>query len=343
MITGPFAADLHVLLGNYAGLNSRLVTFVEGIVGGAPTGTRLNYRIGFAPDRVNANPIDWAMSEALNHDVVVACVGTSTLFESEEGDAILSANKGDRLALELPAPQAEYIKKLALNGAKVILVVTGGSPVLLTGVEEYVQAVLYAWYPGQEGGNALADILFGRANPSGRLPITFPKHTADLPPFDDYAMAGRTYRYSTAEPLYPFGFGLSYTTFAYRDLRLSAATLAAGSPLEVRATVTNAGTTAGAEVVQLYLSNVEASAPVPLHKLVGFQRVELGPGESREVAFTLTAEAMSFFDEEGTLRLEPGDFRVTVGGCSPGKRGPALGAPEPVAGVFTLGFQHKEP
>jgi beta-glucosidase len=336
LVTGPFAADLHVLLGNYFGTNGRLVTFLEGLVGGAPQGTRLSYRMGFVPDRPNLNPLDWSIGEAVASDVVIACVGTSTLFESEEGDAILSADKGDRPALELSAPQADYIRKLAVNGAKVVLVVTGGSPVLLTEVEEYVQAILYVWYPGEEGGSALADVLFGRGAPGGRLPITFPKHTADLPPFEDYAMSGRTYRYSTLEPLYPFGFGLGYTTFAYTDLRLEKPALAAGDPLSLRLCLANTGPVRGSEIVQVYLTDREASAPVPFHKLVAFRRVELEPGESRALEFTLRTEDMSFFDEGGQLRLEPGEFRVTVGGCSPGKRGQALGAPQPVQAVFTL-------
>jgi beta-glucosidase len=203
-------------------------------------------------------------------------------------------------------------------------------------VEEYVQAILYVWYPGEEGGSALADVLFGRGAPGGRLPITFPKHTADLPPFEDYAMSGRTYRYSTLEPLYPFGFGLGYTTFAYTDLRLEKPALAAGDPLSLRLCLANTGPVRGSEIVQVYLTDREASAPVPFHKLVAFRRVELEPGESRALEFTLRTEDMSFFDEGGQLRLEPGEFRVTVGGCSPGKRGQALGAPQPVQAVFTL-------
>jgi beta-glucosidase len=157
-----------------------------------------------------------------------------------------------------------------------------------------------------------------------------------LPPYEDYAMAGRTYRYMTAEPLYPFGFGLSYTRFAYDDLTLDSERITEGEPLSLRCTVRNAGSVEAEEVVQWYLSDLEASIPVPRHKLVGFQRVRLAAGESRSLEFTVRPEMLALVDEEGRNRIEPGQFRIAVGGCSPGARGIALGAPEPVAAVFTV-------
>ena len=217
-----------------------------------------------------------------------------------------------------------------------MLVLTGGSPIALGDLADLADAILFVWYPGQEGGHAVADVLFGHTAPSGKLPITFPASVADLPPFDDYRMQGRTYRYATAEPLYPFGFGLSYTRFTYSSLALSAPVIPAGQPLTARLTLTNTGALPAEEVAQCYLSDLEASAPVPRHKLVAFQRVALGPGESRGLAFTLTPDMMSLVDEAGQPRLEAGDFRVTVGGCSPSARGLALGAPAPSQAVFTL-------
>ena len=217
-----------------------------------------------------------------------------------------------------------------------MLVLTGGSPMALGDLADLADAILLVWYPGQEGGHAVADVLLGHAAPAGKLPLTFPAAVADLPPFDDYSMRARTYRYSTAEPLYPFGFGLSYTTFAYAGLALSAAEIQAGAPLTVQVTVTNTGAVAADEVAQCCLSDLEASVPVPIHKLVAFQRVRLTPGESQALAFTLTPEMLHLVDEAGRARLEPGDFRVTVGGCSPGARGLALGAPAPVQATFTV-------
>jgi len=228
------------------------------------------------------------------------------------------------------------VRRLAATGVKIVLVLTGGSPMALGDLAELVDAILFVWYPGQEGGHAVADVLFGRTAPSGKLPVTFPASVADLPPFDDYRMRGRTYRYAAAEPLYPFGFGLSYTRFAYSGLALSATVLPAGAPLTVRVTLTNTGDVAADEVAQCYLSDLAASVPVPIHKLVAFQRVHLAPGASQSLTFTLTPASLSLVDDACQIRLEPGDFRVTVGGCSPGARGLALGAPPALEATFVV-------
>jgi beta-glucosidase len=187
-----------------------------------------------------------------------------------------------------------------------------------------------------EGGKAVADVLFGDISPSGKLPLTFPKSLDQLPPFEDYNMEGRTYRYMTAEPLYPFGFGLSYSSFEYDGLSLGKEQLSAGENLDIAVTVKNTGNRQAVEVVQFYLSDLEASAIVPLSKLVGFQRVTLQPGESRTLQLTLTPEMMSFFNDDGKLTLEPGEFRLEVGGCSPGQRGQDLGAPIPQTALFRV-------
>jgi beta-glucosidase len=335
-VTGPNAASVDALMGNYAGLSDSFATLLEGIVSRAPEGVRVSYRVGCQLDRPNVNPMDWASSEAGIADVVIACMGLAPLLEGEEGESILSPSKGDRLNIGLPAAQIEYLKKLAAYGGKIVLVLCGGSPIALGEVEDLVQAVVFVWYPGQEGGKALAEVLFGDATPSGKLPMTFPRSIDQLPPYEEYAMAGRTYRYMTAEPLYPFGFGLSYTRFAYSDLVLAQDMLAAGESLALHVTLTNVGALDADEVVQVYLSDLEASVAVPLHKLVGFQRVYLRSGESKTLEFTITPEMMALVNEDGEPQLEPGQFRVTVGGCSPGARGVGLGAPEPVCAVFSL-------
>ncbi len=335
-IVGPNAASIEALLGNYNGYNESLCTLMEGIVGRAPEGVRVGYRMGVPLHEASSNPQDWTTGDAAASDLTIACMGYSPLLESEEGDAILSKNMGDRADIGLPPAQVEFIKKLATHGARVILVLCGGSAISLGELEEMVEAVVFVWYPGQAGGEALADILFGDVSPSGKLPVTFPRSTDQLPPFSDYSMKERTYRYSNLEPLYPFGFGLSYTRFEYKDLKISADHLAAGEPLRISVELKNAGSMDASEVVQVYLSDLQASTQVPLNKLVGFKRVPLKAGQTAMVKFRLSAEAMMFVDENGEEKLEPGEFRLTVGGCSPGKRGSELGAPEPVSTVFSI-------
>ena len=333
-LTGPSATSLEVLLGNYYGFNDEMSTILEGITGRVPEGMGMEYHPGALLKHPNAISQTWAPWMAQGADLTIACVGSSPLLEGEEGESLLTPNNGDRDGISLPASQVEFIKQLALHGAKIVLVVTGGSPLALGEVEGLVEAILFVWYPGQEGGKAVADVLFGDVSPAGRLPVTFPKSLDQLPPFEDYGMEGRTYRTMAQEPLYPFGFGLSYSRFAYADLSLEEPEISAGESLSVSVKVSNTGERAAAEVAQFYLSDLEASAPVPLHHLVGFERVLLEPGESRRLQFTLTPEMMSFFDEHGELKLEAGAFRLEVGGCSPGKRGLELGAPTPVTATF---------
>ena len=219
-VTGPCAANVDVLLGNYFGINDTLTTLLEGIVRRAPERVKVAYRPGCMLTQPTVNRVNWAVGEAVSSDLTIACMGTSTLLEGEEGESILSAQDGDRSDVKLPDSQAAYIKEMATRGAKIVLVLTGGSPIALGDLVDLVQAIVFVWYPGQEGGEAVADVLFGQAAPSGKLPLTFPKSIDDLPSFEDYNMTGRTYRYSTAKPLYPFGFGLSYTQFAYSGLTL---------------------------------------------------------------------------------------------------------------------------
>jgi beta-glucosidase len=335
MLVGPNAASVDVLLGNYYGLNDSLTTLMQGIVARVPEGVGLEYRPG-CPLTQQSELKDWSLVSAPTADVTIACMGLSPLLEGEEGDASMSDAQGDRTQIALPPIQAEYLRKLALGGAKVVLVLTGGSPIALGDLEDLMEAIVYVWYPGQEGGKAVADVLFGDAVPSGKLPLTFPKSLDQLPPFEDYSMTGRTYRYATEEPLYPFGFGLSYTHFTYGDLALDKSTIQAGESLSLHCTLTNNGSVEAEEVVQIHLSDLEASTIVPLHSLIGFQRVHLESGEHTVITFTVTPEMMKMVNDAGDRVLEPGEFRVTVGGCSPSERGVRLGAPAPVSMAFTV-------
>jgi beta-glucosidase len=278
----------------------------------------------------------WAPGMAQAADFAIVCAGFNSFLEGEEGESLLSDQNGDRESISLPQSQIDYIKELSIHGARIILVLTGGSPIALGEIEDMVDAILFVWYPGMEGGRAVADVLFGDISPSGKLPLTFPKSLDQLPPFDDYSMNDRTYRYMKQEPLYPFGFGLSYSKFEYSDLQLDKKNLAIGDSLNVSLTLTNSGGSDSAEVTQFYLTDIQASTIVPLHHLIGFERVMLKAGESKTLKFTVTPEMMSFFNDDGKLTLEPGDFRLEVGGCSPSQRGQKLGAPKPVTAVFEI-------
>ena len=336
-IVGPNATSIEALLGNYNGYNESLSTLMEGIIGRAPEGVRVGYRMGVPLHQPALNPLDWTTGDAAASDLTIACMGYSSLLESEEGDAILSEHKGDRADIVLPPAQVDFVKKLVYAGARVVMVLCGGSPIALGDLEDMVEAVLFVWYPGEAGGKALADVLFGDVSPSGKLPLTFPRSISQLPRFENYCMEGRTYRYSRLEPLYPFGFGLSYTRFELSTLKLSSSKLAVGEPLTLRVTVRNAGGVDADEVVQIYLSDLEASVPVPQHKLVAFQRVHIRAGGQKTVRFSLPAEALTFVDEQGNQKLEPGKFRLTAGSCSPGRRGVELGAPLPQEMEFEVG------
>jgi beta-glucosidase len=196
-------------------------------------------------------------------------------------------------------------------------VLINGSALAVNWADEHVPAILEAWYPGQAGGTAIAEAIFGLTNPGGRLPVTFYRANSDLPPIDDYNMANRTYRYFTGQPLYAFGFGLSYTTFAYRDLQITPCEVKSGNAVTVQVEVENTGKRLGDEVVQLYVKDVEASLPVPQLQLQGFTRIRLAPGGKQIVQFKLTADQLSFVDEAGAWILEPGEFKVWVGGQHP--------------------------
>jgi beta-glucosidase len=335
-VTGPTATSIEVLLGNYYGFNNKMTTLLEGFTGRVPEGMGLEYHSGTPLTHKREILHTWAPDMAQSADFAIVCAGINSFLEGEEGESLLSAQNGDRESISLPKSQVDYIKELSAHGARIILVLTGGSPIALGEVEDMVDAILFVWYPGMEGGRAVADVVFGDVSPSGKLPLTFPKSLDQLPAFDDYSMNGRTYRYMTQEPLYPFGFGLSYSKFEYADLQLDKTTPALGDSINVSLKLTNSGASDSAEVAQFYLTDIQASSIVPLHHLIGFERVTLKAGESKTIKFTVTPEMMSFFNDDGKLTLEPGQFRLEVGGCSPSKRGQELGAPKPVTAVFEV-------
>lgn len=338
-ITGPNAASVEALIGNYNGVNPEMVTILEGIAAAITPGSQLQYRHGILLDRPNANPIDWTTGNTKISDANFVVLGITGLLEGEEGAAVASPHFGDRLDYNLPQNQIDFLKKICTdNDRPVIAIITGGSPMNLTEVHELADAVLLVWYPGEEGGHAVADIIFGKASPSGRLPITFPKSFDQLPAYDDYDMEGRTYRYMKEEPLYPFGFGLSYGKFEYSDLVLSASTLRRRSkePVSVTVKVTNTGQHAAEEVVQLYITDRESKFRTPLFTLNGVRRVSIEPGKSAEVTFKITPEMLSIVGDSGEKVLEPGTFTISVGGSLPGNRSEALGANPPLQGALTV-------
>src|SRR5690606_24826255 len=321
MLLGPYVADGHVLLGNYYGGARQLTTLLEGVMSAVEAGVGVEYKYGFLAGRPNLNPIDWVTSAAHEKDAIVVTLGLSGLVEGEEGEAHESVDKGDRKALELPEHQLAFLRKLRRAGnKKIIVVLFGGSAQAIPEVHELADAILLAWYPGQEGGHALADVLFGRQAPGGKLPLTFPKATKDLPPFENYDMRGRTYRYSEQAPLYPFGFGLTYGTVAYESLQLTHASIRAGEAQQAIGRVTNRWQRAVEEVVQLYLTDKDASVPTPKHSLVAFRRVSLKPGETRSIELSIAAERMQVVDALGQRRYEPGEFTVFAGSAAPEPR-----------------------
>ncbi len=317
-VIGPNADSQLVLEGNYAGTSSRYVTFLEGLKQACGEDIRVMYALGSRLYEDQDSPItekDNRISEAVaiaNHaDAVVLCLGLDASIEGEQGDTGNADASGDKLDLELPAVQRRLLKAVLKTGKPVILVLSSGSAIRVT----EGNAILWTGYPGQAGGRALADLLFGKVSPSGRLPVTFYHSADDLPDFTDYSMENRTYRYFKSETLYPFGFGLSYTTFNYGEPVLSGNT--------VTVDVTNTGSMAGDEVVQLYIKNHHQDAP--LHPvLCAYQRVGLKPGETKTVSLNVTQNAFRLVDELGKVTFHQGKKTLYLAGHQPDKRSQEL-------------------
>lgn len=330
LVVGPTAANIGAMLGNYYGVSERIVTFMEGLVGRVPEGCRLKYRPGCPLSQAGAPGVNYTFGAAATSDLVVAVLGLDHTLEGEEGDAIASPLGGDRVRIELPENQRAFLKELRRHAKKLVLVLTSGSALAIPEEHDLADAVIYAWYAGCEGGHALADVLFGDIAPSGRLPVTVPRRTEDLPPFNDYAMRGRTYRFATAEPLYPFGFGLSYARIRYEALTLSAALIRAGEALRVGVTLRNESAVNADETVQCYLRPPAFTAETPRAVLVEFAKVRVQARSTATVSFALGSDALRLVDAHGERTWMPGEYQIHVGPASPGPRAQALGAPAPV-------------
>lgn len=318
-VIGPNADSIPALVGNYNGTSSRYVTLLEGIRSTCAGKARVLYSQGchLYKDRCeNLAQKDDRLAEAVAMaraaDVVIACVGLDVTLEGEQGDTGNASASGDKLSLELPESQRKLLAALEKTGTPLVTVVASGSALRV----EAGNAIVQAWYPGQAAGTALADLLFGRVSPSGRLPLTFYYSVDDLPDFTDYAMKNRTYRYFEGTPLYPFGFGLSYTTFSYADASFD------GSAVTV--SVKNEGSMDADEVVQVYIAPQGSRYAPPHASLCAFRRVHVKAGESVRVTLPLADAAFTVVDEAGARVKDADDFVLTVGGSQGDARSVAL-------------------
>jgi beta-glucosidase len=330
-VIGPNADNRTALMGNYHGTASRYITVLEGIQDMVGEDVRVFYSEGchLYKDKVEdlAEPKDRfaeAISAAEMADAVVMCLGLDETIEGEEGVAAQDFSSGDKHNLDLPGLQQELLETVYRTGKPVILVVLAGSALALTWADEHIPAIIMGWYPGAEGGKAIASLIFGEYSPSGKLPITFYRTVEELPDFKDYSMKNRTYRYMENEALYPFGYGLSYTRFEYGCIKVKKDTIQTGENFNCLVKVKNAGNIESIETVQLYLKDVEASVTLPRWQLAGIKRVNLAPGEEKEVSFTVTPRQMALINNEGRCILEPGVFEVYIGGSQPDSRSEAL-------------------
>ena len=331
-VTGPNASSIDALMGNYFGVNDHYVTLLEGITAAIKEGSQLQYNVGTPLDAGDKNINSGAAYMAKESNATFMVMGINGMLEGEEGDAMLSTTGGDRLNYNIPQNQIDYLRKLKQgNNKPVIAIITGGSPMNLVEVHVIADAVLLVWYPGEEGGNAVADVLFGKVAPSGRLPITFPKSLDQLPAFENYAMKGRTYRFMDAEPMYPFGFGLSYTSFKYSALKLSQTLIRKNESIDAELIVTNTGKVPADEVVELYISHPHAGNDAPIYALKNFKRIALAAGESKRLNFKITPEMLTLINDAGEAVFVNGDVNIYIGGSLPSERSKTLGAADCVS------------
>lgn len=327
-VIGPNADSRKALVGNYEGTSSRYITVLEGIEDYVGENVCVLYSEGchLYRDRTSNLAMEHdrdsevrAVCEA--SDVVIAVVGLDATLEGEEGDTGNEYGSGDKPNLNLPGLQPDIIRIAKESGKPVIVVLLAGSAMALSWEDEHVDAILDGFYPGAQGGAAIAEILFGGANPEGKLPITFYQTTEELPEFTDYAMKGRTYRYMENEALYPFGYGLSYTTYAYGNLEC-VKPFDAQDGITLQVTVTNTGDREGTETLQVYVKAKREGTPNPQLKYV--KKITLKPGESVTEEIHLSPEAFMLYDEKGNFTLEKGAYDIFVGGCQPDARSAAL-------------------
>ncbi|WP_066218869.1 glycoside hydrolase family 3 C-terminal domain-containing protein [Formosa haliotis] len=330
-VTGSFAASTEILIANYYGMSPNMVTVLEGVADKVSLGTSVEYRLGVLPFQNNLNPLNWAVQVPKTVDATILVAGISNEIEGEEVDAIASQHKGDRQDLKLPQSQIDYIKDVSKNKKGPLILVLGtGSPVSLEEVEPYVDAIVLMWYPGEQGGNAVADVIFGDLSPSGHLPITFPKNEEQLPPFDDYSMKGRTYKYMEKEPMYPFGFGLSYGKISFEAVSPKSKTIKKGEEVSFSVNVKNQSDIHLEDVVQVYLIPEDHKGFLPKYALKAFKRVALKPNVSQELTFTLTDKDFYQTDLEGKKAWFKGRYKIAISNALPSERSAKLGASKPV-------------
>ncbi|MBN2659147.1 MAG: glycoside hydrolase family 3 C-terminal domain-containing protein [Spirochaetales bacterium] len=329
-ILGPNAMSPEALVGNYHGISSSLITPLEGIAEAAGIEIQTDFRHGSLLNQNKVNDKDWAVFDAQETDVTIACMGMNILIEGEEGDAIASDYKGDRKDLKLPESQHSFLMNLLEIDKPVILVVYGGSAVDLSPYMKKAAAIIYHWYPGEQGGKALGDLLFGEADFSGKLPVTFPKSTDVLPPFEDYSMKGRTYKYMKEEDiLFPFGFGLSYNSL--KVISVNAPVSSDGSTdINISVTVENPNGEKTSDVIQIYSRRDVPSGRHPELELVAFERLELEPGTTREIPFSILADTAKGISDEGEKIYQTGKLHIWAGTCQPGNLSESFGSTAPV-------------
>jgi len=326
MVLGPNAADLDVLVANYHGVSPKAITFVEGITGAVDKSTRIEYDLGAGHrDTTHFGGI-WA---AGNAELTIAVIGLSPVLEGEAGDAFLSESGGDRKDLSLPAGDIAFMKALRKAVKKpIIAVVTGGSDIDISAIEGTADAIILAWYPGEQGGNALADLLFGSVSPSGHLPLTFYKSITDVPAFTDYSMKGRTYRYFNGPVQYPFGYGLSYTSFRYEWKLTPQKKVTAKDTIQFSVEIENTGGMDGDEVLQAYIQ-YPAMERMPLKELKGFKRVNVSKGSKQTVSIRIPLSDLQKWDlQKNQWQLYPGKYQLYVGSNAEDKK---------LAAEFTVG------
>ena len=327
-VIGPNANSRAALVGNYEGTASRYWTVLEGLQEYLGDDVRVMTSEGchLCHEKVQGlGTVNDRLSEVrgvcAESDVVIACMGLDATLEGEEGDTGNEFASGDKPNLNLPGLQQQILEEIVACGKPVILILLSGSALAVNWADEHVPAIIQGWYPGAQGGKAMADILFGNKNPEGKLPVTFYRSLEELPEFTDYSMKGRTYRYMKSEALYPFGYGLSYTTFAYSNVSTDTNELSENG-ITIKATVTNTGSMDGAETVQAYVKVNHENTPNA--QLKGIRKVFLKAGESKEITIQLPQKAFALYDEEGVLQLTEGTSTIYIGGHAPDTRSTAL-------------------
>ena len=327
-IIGPNADNRKALVGNYEGTASRYYTISEGIQDYVGEDVRVLFSEGchLYKDKISdlsqgSDRLSEVKGICDASDVVILCLGLDSGLEGEEGDQGNQYASGDKPGLDLPGKQQELLETVYESGKPVVLVLLSGSALAVTWADEHIPAILQGWYPGAQGGKAIANVLFGDKNPEGRLPVTFYRSTQELPEFTDYSMKGRTYRYMENEALYPFGYGLSYTDFTYDNVKVSSE-LVNEEGITVSAVLSNTGEQEGTETVQVYVKADREGTPNP--QLKGIRKVSLKPGESKEITVTLPASAFALYDEQAVNRVSEGNYLIYIGGSQPDSRSEKL-------------------